>query len=292
VATFVVFLASTVVVRFQGTVFLHTVPSHGRAMLSSLQVMAGISFKFNSGVLIATVERSVVTSTVHHLVAAMFARMMVAAIVVTADVLVVAADMGVTAGMMAVVVTVDVATRVVVSRVHRSMGYSSRSLWLPRVVSVTVTLESGVTLVFRGDGGTTLNFIETFKVDVLQVGHGDVLHVSVVESALGTVHVSVVLLVMFLMNCCLWGRSGSGRAGWGLDFLNDLRDLHGSSEVNFLLATDRSADNHQADHDGAERNDEAYEDAPYNLAVKGLYLRCNLCGRQNSTDKTDALLDN
>jgi len=261
VATFVVFLASTVVVRFQGTVFLHTVPSHGRAMLSSLQVMAGISFKFNSGVLIATVERSVVTSTVHHLVAAMFARMMVAA-------------------------------RVVVSRGHRSMGYSSRSLWLPRVVSVTVTLESGVTLVFRGDGGTTLNFIETFKVDVLQVGHGDVLHVSVVESALGTVHVSVVLLVMFLMNCCLWGRSGSGRAGWGLDFLNDLRDLHGSSEVNFLLATDRSADNHQADHDGAERNDEAYEDAPYNLAVKGLYLRCNLCGRQNSTDKTDALLDN
>jgi len=234
--------------------------------------MASISFEFNCGVLISTVERSVV-STVRHSVVAM-------------------SDVSV-AGMMALVAMaavsiMDVATSVV-SRGHSSMSCSSRSLWLPRCVSVTSALKSGVTLVFSGDSGTALNFIETLKVDVLQVGHGDVLHVGVVESALGTVHISM-LLHNFLNN--LWGRSDPDRAGLGRNFLNNLRNLHRRSEINFLLATARSADYHQANQDGAERNDEAYEDAPYNLRVPGLLLRCKRGGRQNATDEANALFDN
>lgn len=130
-----------------------------------------------------------------------------------------------------------------------SLNNRFRSFWLPLSIFGSVTLESGIALIILRDFGAAFDLIKTLEVDVFQIGHGDVLHVSMVESTLLAPKVTS-LNDLFMMNLS-WRRLNDNDS-WSRGNVFDLRHLNGVSVVNLLFATTPSAAGNKDDNEETE----------------------------------------
>lgn len=165
-----------------------------------------------------------------------------------------------TVGMVMVAMVSRSMTVMVMVSAHSSFNSGTGSLRLPVGVHFTMTFEGGVARVGSGNLSASFDFIKTLEVDVFQIGHGHVLHVSMVQSTSFAPEISMSMLSRSrLFNDFLMLMNNPGRRsdinwrGYSLD-VDDLGHLDGVGVVNLLLTAEGSADNNKADHNTAEAN--------------------------------------
>jgi len=168
-----------------------------------------------------------------------------------------------------------------------SLVRGARSFRGPGSVLLAMTFKSSVSLVFIGDLSASLDLIKAFKVDVLQVGHSYVLHVSMVKAAAFTPQVTSLLNdLLFIVD--FRGRdddNGYGRSRG----IHDIGHFHRLSEIDLLLIAAPSAKSNQGDQDEAEENGHAKDEHPQPPPGPGHFMWLEGLGRKHATDETDTL---
>lgn len=170
-----------------------------------------------------------------------------------------------------------------------SLVRGARSLRRPGSVLLAMAFKSSVSLVFIGNLSASLNLIKAFKVDVLQVGHGDVLHVSVVKATAFTPQVTSFLNdLLFVTNFRGRYDNNGCRRSRGV---SDLGHLHRFSEMDLLLIAAPSAKNNEDNQDAAEDDGSDQNENPDPPPSPGLFVWLEGLGRKHATDETDTLPD-